>query len=118
RDDRPTRDRRHAGHHRDEEEAMRNARAERSAGREGRVVVDGVPVAADRAEQRDVGLGHRPAASAGEHIPDAQLIEVLVQQTPTPFTGRSSVEMIYRFRDTGLRVVILNKRSLANTIWR
>src|SRR5438552_11877279 len=90
RDHRRARDRRHAGHHRNQQQPMRDARAERSLRCERGVVVQRIPIAADRAEECDVGLGHSPAASAGEHIADAELNEVLVQQNGDPSTDREA----------------------------
>src|SRR5438552_7790461 len=90
RDHRRARDRRHAGHHRNQQQPMRDARAERSLRCERGVVVQRIPIAADRAEECDVGLGHSSAASAGENIADAELIEVLVQQNGDPSTDREA----------------------------
>src|SRR6059036_621817 len=90
RDHRRARDRRHAGHHRNQQQPMRDARAKRSLRCERGVVVQRIPIAADRAEECDVGLGHSSAASAGENIADAELIEVLVQQNGDPSTDREA----------------------------
>ena len=95
---------------------MGDSRAERPAGGERGVVVKGAPVAADRAEHREICFRDGAAASPRKHIPDGQLIEILVQQNAYPSLSDCQLCQAPKSYIADIVRALLNKRSLANTI--